>query len=89
MSGGHFDYNQYRIDEIADEVRRVIKRNPDVDSPYSQKTIEELMNGVKALKVAGIYAQRIDWLLSCDDGEDSFHRRLSDELTTELEKETP
>ena len=27
-------------------------------------------------RIAGIYAQRIDWLLSGDDGEDSFHERL-------------
>ena len=26
MSGGHFDYNQYRLDDIAEEIDRVIAR---------------------------------------------------------------
>ena len=27
MSGGHFDYNQYKIGYIADEVEQLIERN--------------------------------------------------------------
>ena len=80
MSGGHFDYNQYRIDDIADETQRVIKENPNREEPYSYMTIAEFKRGVKALKIAGIYAQRMDWLLSGDDGEDDFHERLAAEL---------
>jgi hypothetical protein len=30
--------------------------------------------------MAEIYAQRIDWLLSGDDGEDSFRKRLKEDL---------
>jgi hypothetical protein len=30
--------------------------------------------------MAEIYAQRIDWLLSGDDGEDSFRERLKEDL---------
>jgi hypothetical protein len=36
--------------------------------------------GVELLKKAEIYAQRIDWYLSGDDGEDSLVSRLKDEL---------
>jgi len=32
------------------------------------------------LRQAHVYAQRIDWLVSGDDGEDSFHRRLKHDL---------
>ena len=39
-----------------------------------------MKKGLIALKVAAIYAQRIDWLLSGDDGEESFKRRLKEEL---------
>ena len=42
--------------------------------------LEELKKGVKILKTAAIYAQRIDWLLSGDDGEESFKERLKEEL---------
>jgi hypothetical protein len=32
------------------------------------------------LKAGYIYAHRIDWLLSGDDGEESFNKRLTEEL---------
>lgn len=47
---------------------------------YSDDTIAEFENGIEILKKAYIYAQRIDWLLSGDDGEESFHERLKEEL---------
>ena len=49
-------------------------------SNYSDKTIQEFKNGIEAVKKAYIYIQRIDWLLSGDDGEDSFHKRLKEDL---------
>ena len=30
--------------------------------------------------MAQVYAHRIDWLVSGDDGEDSFHRRLKSDI---------
>lgn len=39
-----------------------------------------MKEAVKALRVAQVYAQRVDWLLSGDDGEESFLRRLEEEL---------
>ena len=50
------------------------------------EVLEEFKKGLEILKKAAIYAQRIDWLLSGDDGEDSFKRRLKEELD-ELESE--
>ena len=44
------------------------------------EVVEEFKKGLKILKTAAIYAQRIDWLLSGDDGEESFKRRLKEEL---------
>lgn len=38
MSGGHFDYNQYRIEGIADEIEKFIENNG------REKTKEELEN---------------------------------------------
>ena len=35
---------------------------------------------IKYLRVAQIYSKRIEWLLSGDDGEESFHKRLKEEL---------
>jgi hypothetical protein len=45
------------------------------------KPIQEKLNeAVKQLRIASIYAQRVDWFFSGDDGEESFLERLSKEL---------
>jgi hypothetical protein len=35
---------------------------------------------VKVLKIAQVYAHRVDWFLCGDDGEESFLRRLDEDL---------
>lgn len=47
---------------------------------YTEDTLAEFRKAVVILKQAAIYAQRIDWLLSGDDSEESFHGRLKEEL---------
>ena len=56
---------------------------PDGDSHLEiedPEVLEEFKKGLEILKRAAIYGQRIDWLLSGDDGEDSFKRRLKEDL---------
>ena len=85
MSGGHFNYKQYELGHMADEIEQLILDNgsEEVDEygdrksyDYSPETIEAFNYARIALLQAQIYVQRIDWLVSGDDGEDSFHRRL-------------
>ena len=89
MSGGHFDYKQWHIVNIIDEIEELISSNDDESLNewgdkrgkfYSEQTIEEFENAVGFLQLAYVYAQRVDWLVSGDDGEDSFHSRLKWEL---------
>lgn len=47
---------------------------------YTDETIQIFKDGVKILRKAAIYANRIDWLLSGDDGEESLKERLEEEL---------
>jgi len=93
MSGGTFDYKQYAITEIIEKLEQVLeeqgKPNPDYgrydwepellrnDSENVQMVIRE---GIHALKKAQIFAQRIDWYLAGDDGEESLFKRLAEEL---------
>lgn len=77
MSGGHFDYKDNHISDIAYSVEDVVEHNY---NGYTSDTIEEFKKGVHFLKLASIYAHRIDWLPSSDDGEDSFHIRLKEDL---------
>lgn len=89
MSGGRFDYLQYRFTEIVDAIEQEIRDNNAEPRPkdwfepnnFSEKTIEEFKKGIEYIKKAQIYAQRIDWLLSGDDGEDTFYERLLDDLS--------
>ena len=171
MSGGHFDYAQYRIDDIADSIEREIEaaRKPKLEKvwkkgvavlkihkeggrtsksyvpitfydyktavqyykaryfevksemkenglrtalatdlysgdkylireyrwqqyadgkdypEWTEATLREFEAAVRCLRRAAVYAQRIDWLLSGDDGEEEFHERLEKDLE-ELDK---
>jgi len=79
MSGGHFDYQQYHINEIASEIEHLIERNKESHT-YSDRTISEMKEAVELLQKSYVYAHRIDWLVSADDGEETFHTRLSEDL---------
>jgi hypothetical protein len=105
MSGGTFDYNQYKIRYIADDIEQEIvksgkpksKRELDEERwrdpswyekypedlnhyKYRDEIIEEFKKGYEMLRKAEIYAQRIDWYLAGDDGEESFIERLKEDL---------
>jgi hypothetical protein len=105
MSGGAFEYQQYNIGRIADQIEETIIKNglektreelkneswrddswydkyPEdkFHYKYPDEVIEKMKEAVKALKIAQEYAQRVDWLLSGDDGEESFLSRLEENL---------
>ena len=89
MSGGHFDHGQYHISNIADSIESIIHKNniDEVDQwgystgyNFSEETIAEFKIAIKKLNEAYVYAQRIDWLISGDDGEETFHKRLKNDL---------
>ena len=89
MSGGHFDYNQWKISQIADDIEQLIESNDDETLNrfgdkrgygYTPETIERFKVAVSTLRKAYKMAQRIDWLVSGDDGEESFHRRWNEEI---------
>jgi hypothetical protein len=105
MSGGHFNYDQYKIGYIAESIEKLIEKNgrkkteeelkdenwrdsewyekyPEylTHDEYPDEVIEEFKKAVELLKQAEIYAHRIDWLVSGDDGEESFLKRLKEDL---------
>ena len=93
MSGGHFNYYQRHIEDIIEKLDEVIEINGkplsektsqfdnDYYYDYSPETIAKFKEGLSYLNKAKIFTQRIDWLLSGDDGEDTFHKRLSEDLS--------
>lgn len=104
MSGGHFDYQQYRINAIADELLDEIRKNeegyedypdevsygfgengtrkekPENWQRYPDEILREFKECVRLCKLASAYVQRIDWLISGDDSESCFHRRLKEDV---------
>ena len=82
MSGGHFDYRQGAIDCLADDIEDLILHNGDAGRHcYEPHTIDRFKEAVHHLRTAYAYARRIDWLVSGDDSEDSFHTRLAQDLS--------
>ncbi len=47
---------------------------------YPDEVIEKFKEAVDILRKAEVYAHRIDWLLSGDDGEETFLKRLKEDL---------
>ena len=100
MSGGHFNYSQYNIDQIANDIELIIDNNESkevnewgdrVGYGFPPEVIDKFREAVTHLRRSYVYAQRIDWLVSGDDGEENFHRRLENDLM-EMEyavKKTP
>ena len=102
MSGGRFEYAQYKIGEIAKDIEVALERSGTEipikerwkDKEWYEKHPEDgfydtydgeikkrFEEAIKVLKKAEVYAQRIDWYLSGDDGEESFLKRLKEDLS--------
>ena len=114
MSGGRFEYSQYRLTDVLEIIDREIERNgkPKTSEEmkqefyhdsewyekypedkfhykYPEEVIEEFKKGLEIIETAQIYMQRIDWLLSGDDGDESFIERLKRDLSKrKYEKDT-
>ena len=52
----------------------------------SAETIDAMKEAYRQIRIAEIYATRVDWMMSGDDGEDSYRERIKEDLT-EFEKE--
>ena len=102
MSGGFFDYKQWHIDNIADQIEQevILSGKPipkqkwnyferqefeethqqPMNYAFPEEVLRRMEEAIYALRRAAIYAQRTDYLISGDDGEESFMERLKKEL---------
>jgi hypothetical protein len=102
MSGGHFDYVQHRLNNVADDIERLLEKQgkekdknelyssreyyleyPDEKYHYTypQEVQDKMREAIKQIRIAEIYIQRVDYLVSGDDGEESFLERLEEDLS--------
>jgi len=85
MSGGHFEYKQYQINDIIDTLEYDIKNFNVEDEDgyktnYSQDVLEIMKKTLGHLTLARTLTHRLDYLFSGDDSEDSFFERLEEDL---------
>ena len=95
MSGGHLFYQQHRIEEIAGEIESLIWTNDDesldqygerMGNGYPPEIIEKFITAAYALRRAAAMVQRIDYLVSGDDGPDTFLRLWDEDIIRRLDR---
>ena len=88
MSGGRFGYLQFQFGEIVESIRSTITDNDSDEKDEWGGTIgwhlppdiiAKLAETADTVERAEKMVTRVDWLLSGDDGEDSFRRRWAEE----------
>jgi predicted nucleotidyltransferase len=90
MSGGYFEYNQYKLEVMAEEIESFIENNNkshtniygEIKEAHNldSETIEKFKETAYNLRRTRDMVQRIDWLLSSDDSEDSFKKGWEKEI---------
>lgn len=96
MSGGYFEYNQYRLEAMAEEIESLIENN---NKPHTNiygeikearyldsEIIEKFKETAHNLRRTREMVQRIDWLLSSDDSEQSFKKGWEKEIPSAWSK---
>jgi len=87
MSGGFFEYQEYRLQDMANLLRLEIakcRKKSDWTSDrsrYSDEFIGEMSLVYNRLVDTAARMHRIDWVLCGDDGEDQYEERLNIDLT--------
>jgi hypothetical protein len=70
MSGGHFDYIQYHFDDVASSIELQI-----ATGEYEPAITNRFQLAADTVRLAGKMIQRVDWLVSDDDGPETFLER--------------
>ena len=77
MSGGSFEYTQYQI-------RNIVKELSTLDDDYleimDEQMKRDLIKTTRMLEEAEIRMHRLDWYLAGDDGKETYHKRLNEDL---------
>lgn len=87
MSGGTFQGDQYRIIDIRETIESYINKQGkksdygDIYETFEPEVLNRLEDAVKYLKMAYIYAHRVDYLLAGDDSQETFLERLEFDLS--------
>lgn len=78
---GYFDYAQNVFDELIIELKGLTE-----SEDYNETTVAEFKKALRTSQELQILIDRIDYLVSGEETEESFHQSLGDELE-ELDSE--
>jgi hypothetical protein len=84
MSGGHFDYIEVCIEDVAEQICHLIANNKTKNSwgesyDFPDDVLERFKRTADSLKKVAQMARRVDYLVSGDDGIESFRERWKQE----------
>lgn len=71
---GYFDYIQNQFEETINEINILIESDE-----YDSSTVDEFREAIRKIKTLRIVLDRIDFLASGEESEDSFHQGLMDD----------
>ena len=84
MSGGSFNYDQYKIQDVYEEIERILAEAVDDPDGYygtmSDDVKEDMHSVMCTLMRCKIHVDRLDYLIAGDDGEETYHERLAEDL---------
>lgn len=79
MSGGYFDYNQFKLQNIADDLRNLVEDDERLKFVEDKKSLfEEIDKLINMLDYSSKIIHHIDYLLSDDISEDVMWKRIND-----------
>lgn len=74
--------NGYGDFKVCDYYRKKYPEHPDLkdEKTLSEAVLKRMRHALKVLKEAAVYAERVEWLTSGDDGYESFVVRTDEDL---------
>ena len=88
MSGGAFEYKERQIRELLDMLHIsmdvFVSECKNAGEKLHEDVVYEYVQAATILQKAYIYLNRLDYLFSGDDDQESFLRRLKDDLKEEM-----
>ena len=92
MSGGAFEYKQYHIEQLIEDMELLLERvDKEPTDSFECDSLKNYINdkdsfkkivekNIDLLRKSYIYTQRLDWFISGDDGEETFYERLEEDF---------
>ena len=90
MSGGHFDYAQFRFKDVKEQIEELVKNNDNKElnewgvpfgRNYPVGVISTFQKTASLLEMVGILVNAIDHLVCGDYGVETFRERCTKEVT--------